>query len=143
MNSREIVRIIETVLAEKGISKGQFYRDCGISSATFSQWRTGLYFPSYAAIKKIEEYLGISFGLYTNYSAEEEPSDRPDNSDNAKASFRSKDEKDLFFSLFQGSDVDITDDIMDEVYGFVDYIKDREAKKKRGSYGRNPRGGRE
>ena len=55
MNSKEIVRIIETVLAEKGINKGRFYQDCGISSATFSQWRSGLYFPSYAAIKRIEE----------------------------------------------------------------------------------------
>ena len=143
MNSREIVRIIETVLAEKGISKGQFYKDCGISSATLSQWRSGVYFPSYSALKKVEEYLGISFGVTSKYSSAEEPEIKSLNSGNTQTSFRSMNEKELFFSLFSGSDVEITDDIMGEVYGFVDYIKDREAKKKRGTYGGNPRGGRE
>lgn len=34
-----------------------------ISSATFSQWRKRIYSPSSAAIKKIEDYLGVVFTI--------------------------------------------------------------------------------
>lgn len=64
MDGVTIVRIIESELSRRGISKEQFYSDCGISSATLSQWRTGKYFPSVAKLQVIQQYLGISFSEY-------------------------------------------------------------------------------
>jgi len=64
MNGKEIVQIVEEILSKKRISKQQFYEEAGVSSATFSQWRTGLYSPSAAKMKQIEDVLGISFVDY-------------------------------------------------------------------------------
>ena len=63
MDGLSFVQQIENELKSRGISKEQFYRESGISSATFSQWRKNIYSPSSAAIKKIEAFLGISFSL--------------------------------------------------------------------------------
>lgn len=59
MDGFELVQAIETELKQRKISKAKFYEDTGISSATFSQWRKKIYAPSSAALKKIEQYLGI------------------------------------------------------------------------------------
>ena len=63
------VQMVESELKRRGIPKEQFYRESGVSSATMSQWRKRIYSPSSAAIKKIEEYLGIVFSI--------EPKDAP------------------------------------------------------------------
>lgn len=63
MDGLAFVQMVETELKKRHIPKEQFYRECGISSATMSQWRKRIYSPSSAAIKKIEEYLGIEFSL--------------------------------------------------------------------------------
>ena len=60
MSGREIVARIEAELVRKNISKTQFYEDCGVSSATFSQWRNEVFVPSPKKIRVIENYLGIS-----------------------------------------------------------------------------------
>jgi len=57
------VQMVEIELKKRGIPKEQFYRESGISSATMSQWRKRIYSPSSAAIRKIEEYLGVEFSL--------------------------------------------------------------------------------
>lgn len=61
MDGKEIVRIIEAKLFELGISKGKFYKDCGINSATMSNWRNGIFTPSPAKLHIIEEYLDVTF----------------------------------------------------------------------------------
>lgn len=63
MDGLAFVQMVEFELKKRHISKEQFYRESGISSATMSQWRKRVYSPSSAAIKKIEEYLGIEFAL--------------------------------------------------------------------------------
>jgi len=55
-----IVEKINSLLALKKISKSQFYKDCDISSAAFSQWRTGKTFPSRGNVLRIAEYLDVS-----------------------------------------------------------------------------------
>ena len=55
-----LVDIVERELVARHIKKAEFYAATKISSATFSQWRNNIYFPSAANIKTIEEYLGIS-----------------------------------------------------------------------------------
>lgn len=55
-----IVARINSLLAEKGISKTDFYRDCGITSATYSMWNTGKTQPRKKNIQTIAEYLGVT-----------------------------------------------------------------------------------
>ena len=64
MDGKTVVRIVETVLAERRISRGEFYEKSGISSATFSQWRTGQYEPTQAKLEQIEKCLNISLDDY-------------------------------------------------------------------------------
>lgn len=63
MDGLAFVQMVEIELKKRGIPKEQFYRESGISSATMSQWRKRIYSPSSAAIRKIEEYLGVVFSL--------------------------------------------------------------------------------
>lgn len=70
MDSFDLVSLIEAELKRRGISKAEFYSATGISSATFSQWRKRIYYPSSTAIKKIENYLGIKLKFRTK---EEKP----------------------------------------------------------------------
>ena len=52
-----VVTRINVLLEEKGISKNQFYKDCQISSAAFSQWNTGKTVPKLKTLERIAEYL--------------------------------------------------------------------------------------
>lgn len=63
MDGLAFVQMVEAELKKRGIPKEQFYRESGISSATMSQWRKRIYSPSSAAIKKIEDYLGVVFSI--------------------------------------------------------------------------------
>ena len=64
MTGKKVVQIVEQNLAKSRISKQQFYDQTGISSATFSQWRSGMYNPSAEKLRQIESVLGISFSDY-------------------------------------------------------------------------------
>ena len=59
MTGRELTEKIEAELLRQNISKTQFYEECGVSSATFSQWRNGIFVPSAKKVRDIENYLGI------------------------------------------------------------------------------------
>ena len=61
MDGPSFVALVEKELKSRGIAKAEFYSATGISSATFSQWRNGLYAPSSTNIKKVEAFLGIRF----------------------------------------------------------------------------------
>ena len=63
MDGLAFVQLIEAELKKRGISKETFYQQSGISSATMSQWRKGIYSPSSAAIRKVEAYFGITLSL--------------------------------------------------------------------------------
>ena len=55
-----IVARINALLAAKGIPKQQFYKDCSITSASYSLWNTGKTNPSMKNLKIIAEYLAVS-----------------------------------------------------------------------------------
>lgn len=118
MDGLAFVQMVEIELRKRGIPKEQFYRESGISSATMSQWRKRIYSPSSAAIKKIEEYLGI---VFTIEQKEKAP---------AESGKRSVSDDDIKFALF-GGDGDITDAMYDEVRRFAAFVKQREAEKKK------------
>lgn len=77
MDGPTLVDIVERELVARHIKKAEFYAATKISSATFSQWRNNIYFPSAANIKTIEEYLGISisYSVADKAAKKERPTD--------------------------------------------------------------------
>lgn len=117
MDGLAFVQMVEIELKKRHISKEQFYRESGISSATMSQWRKRIYSPSSAAIKKIEEYLGIEFSLEQKNTPIPKKKDERDGSE-------------IMFALSRGGEQEITDEMFDEVKKFAAYIAQREKDKK-------------
>lgn len=60
MGNSPIVSRINGLLAEKGISKRDFYRDCRITSASYSLWNTGKTTPRMKNLEVIAKYLGTT-----------------------------------------------------------------------------------
>lgn len=56
----DVVTRIDTLLAEKGLSKGEFYAACGITSSAYSQWRTGKTMPKISTLQTVAEYLEVN-----------------------------------------------------------------------------------
>lgn len=54
-----MARIVAQLLAERGISKGEFYSAVGISATAFYGWKRGAE-PKPDTIAAIEKYFGIS-----------------------------------------------------------------------------------
>lgn len=71
MDTLAIIKHIEIKLSEIGMTKAEFYKKSGISSASFSQWRTGKYKPSEKNLMKAAEVLGVSYSYLVNGSREE------------------------------------------------------------------------
>ena len=61
MDTLAIIKRIEVRLSEIGMSKADFYSKSGVSSASFSQWKTGLYKPSEKKLMQAAECLGVSY----------------------------------------------------------------------------------
>lgn len=69
MFGKDVVEAVESKLKELKMPKGEFYKKSGISSATFSQWRTGINEPSTESLARIEECIGLSFEISKKESA--------------------------------------------------------------------------
>lgn len=69
MDTLAIIKRIEVRLSELGMSKADFYRLSGISSASYSQWNTGLYKPSDKKLQSAADCLGVTFE-YLRYGTE-------------------------------------------------------------------------
>lgn len=68
MEGNSFVRIVETLLASRGISKTEFYAKSGISDASMSQYRTAFAkSPRTATIKKAADFFGMSIDEFQNY----------------------------------------------------------------------------
>lgn len=59
MDTLAIIKRIEMRLSEIGMSKATFYSKSGISSASFSQWRTGTYRPSMKKLSNAASAIGL------------------------------------------------------------------------------------
>ena len=70
---KEVIKRVEVRLAEIGMSKAEFYRKSGISSASFSQWNTGVNSPSMKKLKNASECLGVSFNDLLTGEQKEKP----------------------------------------------------------------------
>lgn len=73
MGKSPIVARINSLLAAKGISKQDFYAQCGITSATLSQWNTGKTRPRIKTLQSIAEFLDTSVDyLMTGFHVSEQ-----------------------------------------------------------------------
>ena len=50
----------ETILRERKIPKMKFYKDCKITDAAVSQWRSGKNHPALGTVERIAEYLSVT-----------------------------------------------------------------------------------
>lgn len=114
MIGKTVAESIEKTLKERGITKGKFYKESGITSATFSNWKRGIYEPSSEQIKKVERYLGISFEF------KEKTAPDPD--------ARTVTDDDIKFAFF--GTTDITDELYAEVKRYAQYAMEQEKFKK-------------
>lgn len=124
MDTLAIIKRIELRLAELGMSKADFYKLSGISSASYSQWNTGKYKPSESKLRSAAECLGVSFEhLYhgVDENAEKAPT---------ASGERSVSDDEIKFALFRGRE-DITDAMYQEVLSFAEYVARREEEKKK------------
>lgn len=64
MKSSEIVQQIEIALAQKGMSKAEFYDKCKVSRASFSQWRHDVSFPGRVTLERINNALETNFSVF-------------------------------------------------------------------------------
>ena len=117
MDGLAFVQMVELELLKRNISKERFYKESGISSATMSQWRNRIYSPSSAAIKKIEEYLGVTFTIEQKEKAPTKDSER-------KIS-----DADLKFALFGDSEV-VSDEDLADVKRYAAFVRERKKEKK-------------
>lgn len=58
LGGSELIKIVEQILKERGISKSEFCASIGVSAATYSHWAKGST-PKPERIAEIEKYLGI------------------------------------------------------------------------------------
>lgn len=60
MGNSPVVSRINALLAEKGIQKQDFYKNCGITSASYSLWNTGKTTPRMKNLEVIANYLNTT-----------------------------------------------------------------------------------
>ena len=117
MDGLAFVQMVELELKKRSIPKERFYKESGVSSATMSQWRKRIYSPSSAAIKKIEDYLGITFTI-------EQKERTPTTSGE-----RSISDDELKFALW-GDCQDIDDADLEDVRRYAAFVRERKKTKK-------------
>lgn len=117
MDGLAFVQMVEIELKKRNIPKERFYRESGISSATMSQWRKRIYSPSSAAIKKIEEYLGITFTIEQKEKAPTENGER------------SVSDAELKFALW-GDCEDVSDEDLADVRRYAAFVRERKKDQK-------------
>lgn len=69
MKGKQFARIIEQLLAERGIAKGKFYADIGISATALYGWKRGAE-PKRETIEAVEKYFGVSLANFDKPESE-------------------------------------------------------------------------
>jgi transcriptional regulator with XRE-family HTH domain len=114
MDTLAIIKRIEIRLSEIGMSKADFYRQSGISSASFSQWNTGVHNPTEKKLQAAAECLGVSLEYLLGEETKKDPTVGGEVSEDA-----------IKFALFGGN---CTDAQYEEVKQFARFIKERDAR---------------
>lgn len=78
IDAKLLARQIDAYCATYSISKSEFYKRTGISTATLSQWRNGLYEPSEKSINAIEVFVGFPIEVLLYGHPSSHPTFEPD-----------------------------------------------------------------
>ena len=79
-----ILTRIEIRMAELGMSKEEFYEKSGISSASFSQWNTGVHKPTKKKLGQAAAVLNVSLEYLLTGEQKEKPAISEDDRLNAE-----------------------------------------------------------
>jgi transcriptional regulator with XRE-family HTH domain len=123
MDTLAIIKRIELRLTELGMSKADFYKLSGISSASYSQWNTGKYKPSESKLRSAAECLGVSFEYLCN-GVRENTAKAP-----TAEGERSGDVLDEVDIAFYGDYKELTEDDKATVRDMVRIMRERRGKK--------------
>ena len=78
INVKAMIDRIECRITELGITKEEFYASSGISSASFSQWNTGVHKPTPKKIASAAKALGVPVSyLVEGVEQKENPTEKP------------------------------------------------------------------
>ena len=69
MDGKKFTEVVEPILKERGILKGDFCRAIGVSPNMWSNWKTGSS-PGYSRIIATEKYLNIRFADFEEQNEE-------------------------------------------------------------------------
>ena len=120
MDTLAIIKRIELRIAELGMSKADFYKNSGISSASYSQWNTGKYKPTDTKLQKAAETLGVSFEYLRYGENKKAPTETGE---------RSVSDADLKFALW-GDCEDVDDDDLADVRRYAAFVRERKKDRK-------------
>lgn len=73
IDNAPIVKRIEVLLAVKEATKADFYKQTGVSSATYAQWNANQYKPSRKKLQAIAEYFGVTVDYLLTGEQKENP----------------------------------------------------------------------
>lgn len=121
MDTLAIIKRIELRLAELGMSKAEFYKKSGISSASYSQWNTGKYNPSRVKLQQAAAVLGLDLD-YLCYGLEENKKAPTENGE------RSMSDEELKFALW-GDCQDIDEADLEDVRRYAAFVRERKRTK--------------
>lgn len=79
-SQEQIMEILDRIEIRLGImrkKKYDFYNESGVSSALYSNWKTGKAKPTTKTLNKIANYLGVSLEWLISGSGEEQTSNLP------------------------------------------------------------------
>lgn len=108
-------RFVE-LLQKNNVKPSNVAKATGINPTVFSEWKKGKSIPKQDKLKKIADYFGVSVDyLMTGKEPE------------TKAPITDEDVKVALF----GGDKEVTDEMWEEVRGFVDYVKQKYSKPKK------------
>lgn len=102
----------QQLCVEAGSSATGVAVSVGISRASVSDWKNKGAVPSASSLKKIADYFGVSTDYLLGKTDIKNPPDQQSPEEIAKV------------ALF-GGDGEVTDDMWNEVKGFVEFIKDK------------------
>lgn len=118
----EMYEIIDSLLAERGISGAQMSADLGMSRSFMTELRKGRAKGiKLETAQKIAEYFGVSVDYLIGEEIEKAP---------AESGKRDITDDDIKFALFHGHN-EITEEMYQEVKNFAEFVAQREAKKKK------------
>lgn len=108
--------IFEQLLQKHNVKAYQVAKATGITNSTFTDWKNGRSSPKIDKLQKIADYFGVSVDyLMGNEPTEPEQTEVTDN--------------DIKFAFWGGGADEVTDEMLEDVRNYAQFLMERERKK--------------